>query len=46
MVYSRPVIRAFVVSATDKREGWPEPKITATPDVGETRAHRRRRLWL
>ena len=46
MVYSRPVIRAFVVSATDKREGWPAPKITATPDVGEPRAHRRRRLWL
>ena len=45
VVYSRPVIRAFVVSATDKREGWPEPKIVATPDVGETRAHRRR-LWL
>ena len=46
MVYSRPVIRAFVVSATDKRAGWPAPKITATPDVGEPRAHRRRRLWL
>ena len=45
MVYERPVIRAFVVSATDKRSGWPEPKITATPDVGEPRAHRRR-LWL
>ena len=45
MVYSAPVIRAFVVSATDKRSGWPEPKITATPDVGEPRA-RRRPLWL
>ena len=34
MVYERPVIRAFVVSATDKRSGWPEPKITATPRRG------------
>ena len=25
MVYTKPVIRAFVVSATDKREGWPDP---------------------
>lgn len=39
MVYSRPVIRAFVVSSTDKREGWPEPRITATPDI-EGRAGR------
>ena len=44
MVYARPVIRAFVVSSTDKREGWPTPKIVATPDVDEPRA--RRRVWL
>ena len=44
MVYSKPVIRAFVVSSTDKREGWPEPKITATPDI-EGRA-RRFAAWL
>ncbi|MCY4666171.1 MAG: HK97 family phage prohead protease, partial [Acidimicrobiaceae bacterium] len=43
-VYSRPVIRAFVVSSTDKREGWPTPTITATPTL-EGRGHRRRR-WL
>ena len=35
MVYSAPVIRAFVVSATDKREGWPTPRMVATPDVDE-----------
>ena len=45
MVYSRPVIRAFVVSATDKREGWPTPKMIATPNIDEPRA-RQRRIWL
>ena len=45
MVYSKPKIRAFVVSATDAREGWPEPKITATPDI-EGRAARRFSRWL
>ena len=45
MVYSKPVIRAFVVSATDKRAGWPTPKMVATPDVDEPRA-RRLRVWL
>ena len=43
MVYSRPVIRAFVVSATDKREGWPEPRIVPTPVEGRAR---RFRSWL
>ena len=54
MVYSKPVIRAFVVSSTDKRQGWPIPAITATPDdLLESRASglvvpRRRRVtaWL
>ena len=40
MVYTRPVIRAFVVSSTDRRQGWPEPRISPTPE------QRRRRLWL
>ena len=44
MVYTKPKIRAFVVSATDAREGWPEPKVTATPDI-EGRAGRLR-SWL
>lgn len=44
MVYTRPTIRAFVVSSTDKREGWPEPRIAPTPDL-EGRAGRLRR-WL
>ena len=42
MVYSAPVIRAFVVSSTDKRQGWPEPRIAPTPEQRSTR----RRLWL
>ena len=45
MVYTKPVIRAFVVTATDKREGWPTPKMVATPDIDEPRA-RQRRIWL
>ena len=46
MVYSRPVIRAFVVSSTDKRSGWPEPRMMPTPDPEARAASRRRRLWL
>ena len=45
MHYSRAEIRAFVVSATDAKQGWPAPRVRATPDVGEARAARRR-LWL
>lgn len=30
-------VRAFIVSSTDRREGWPMPKIAPTPDL-ETRA--------
>lgn len=33
MRYEAMTIRAFVVSSTDAREGWPEPKIIATPDL-------------
>ena len=41
MVYSKLTIRAFVVSSTDKRGGWPTPTIT-----GPERAARRFRRWL
>ena len=41
MRYTRPVIRAFVISTTDKRGGWPTPTIT-----GPERAARRFRRWL
>ena len=30
LVYSKAVVRAFVVSATDAREGWPTPEILFT----------------
>ena len=29
LTYTRAVARAFVVSATDAREGWPEPTLRA-----------------
>ena len=41
MVYERPVIRAFELSSTGKREGWPEPKIAATPDLEGRSTHPR-----
>ena len=41
MVYSKAAARAFIVSATDKRQGWPVPTII------DTRAAKtRRRTWL
>ena len=46
MVYDRLSIRAFVVSATDKREGWPEPRIDPTPDLETRTARRAWRVWL
>ena len=41
-------VRAFIVSATDKRDGWPEPELV---DNGERAAlalpkPKRRRIWL
>ena len=36
-------LRAFMVTATDARDGWPEPEIVATPDeLASTDAPRRR----
>lgn len=52
MRYTRARVRAFIVSATDQREGWPDPELVA-PDApepppepeGRRHAHRRR-VWL
>lgn len=49
--YSRAPVRAFVISATDEREGWPEPDLVATPDNLPApslvrRRDRRQRVWL
>ena len=39
MKYEEVSIRSFVVSSTDAREGWPEPRIVPTPDdLMETRS--------
>lgn len=47
MHYSDPVVRAFIVSATDAREGWPIPNIIPTPgERSELVIPRRPRLWL
>ena len=32
MAYSKASVRAFIVSSTDERQGWPEPVLVATPD--------------
>ena len=48
-IYTRMPIRAFLVSATDAREGWPAPVLTATPDeLASADAPRVRRIprWL
>ena len=49
LTYSKARVRAFIVSATDAREGWPEPELVGPagnpsppPEPGE----HRRRLWL
>ena len=41
-------LAAFIVSATDAREGWPDPEFVPTPGMDGERAapQRRRRLWL
>ena len=48
-VYQKAPIRAFLVSATDAREGWPVPELVATADdLASASAPRVRRLarWL
>lgn len=35
--YTRAVVRAFIVSATDAREGWPVPTIEAEPRAADRR---------
>ena len=45
--YSKATVRAFIVSATDAREGWPTPTITTAEQAPEPEERRqRRRLWL
>ena len=53
LTYTRAVARAFIVSATDAREGWPEPTLraaeaepTEAEPTGRSAILRRRRLWL
>ena len=46
--YSEAHVRAMIVSATDARSGWPEPKIRST-EGGQRAAlyrPRRRRMYL
>ena len=47
-VYTKAPLRAFLVSATDARRGWPAPVLVATPDelAAATAPRRRRRVWL
>ena len=49
-IYSTAPFRAFLVSATDARQGWPEPEIIATPDelasADAPRSGRRTPRWL
>ena len=48
-VYTSAKARAWIVSATDQREGWPNPELIATPgnlEVADASAPRRWRTWL
>ena len=44
--YTRATVRAFVVSATDAREGWPTPELVTAAAPEPEERHHRRRLWL
>ena len=48
MAYRKGELRAIIISSTDKREGWPDPEIIATPDeLAQAHAPRRKkRIWL
>lgn len=48
-VYTKAPIRAFIISSTDARSGWPDPVLIPTPGMdpeGRRAAPVRRRLWL
>ena len=47
MAYSKASVRAFIVSSTDEREGWPVPELVATPgELASADAPRVRRIRL
>ena len=51
VIYRTMPIRAFLVSATDAREGWPDPELVRTPDElaqAHAKRHKTRRtpVWL
>ena len=48
MVYSKAIVRAFIVSATDRRDGWPEPTLTGSADAvrNDDDLIRRAAIWL
>ena len=47
-VIEKARLRALIVTATDAREGWPDPDMVATPDELASAAapRRKRRVWL
>ena len=46
LVYSKAVVKAFIVSATDAREGWPTPEVVTEPEPEPAQRRQGRRLWL
>ena len=40
-----PELRGLIISSTDRREGWPEPRIVATPGIDLEPRSRRTRRW-
>ena len=45
-VYSKAVLRSWVIGATDAVEGWPAPELIPTPGMDSETVRSRRRLWL
>ena len=45
-VYSKAVLRSFVVGATDAIDGWPAPELIQTPSMEREPVRARRRFWL
>ena len=44
--YTKPYLRAFIIGATDAREGWPDAVISYDGEARAAPEPRRRRLWL
>ena len=45
-VYTKAVLRSWVIGATDSVDGWPAPELIETPSMEREPVRARRRFWL